>query len=63
MADTGENCEQFVENISKLAKIKELNHYILNQVIEKIYGYDKGEVDGGIKQKVEIHYKFIGKLD
>ncbi|HEL2311131.1 TPA: recombinase family protein [Streptococcus suis] len=63
IADTEENCEQFVENISKFAKIKELNRYILNQVIDKIYVYDKEEVDGEIKQKVEIHYKFIGKLD
>ena len=63
IADKEENCEQFVENISKFAKIKELNRYILNQVIDKIYVYDKEEVDGEIKQKVEIHYKFIGKLD
>ena len=63
IADTEENCEQFVENISKFAKIKELNRYILNQVIDKIYVYDKEEDDGEIKQKVEIHYKFIGKLD
>jgi len=63
ITDTEENCEQFVENISKFAKIKELNRYILNQVIDKIYVYDKEEVDGEIKKKVEIHYKFIGKLD
>ena len=63
IADTEENCEQFVENISKFAKIKELNRYILNQVIDKIYVYDKEEADGEIKHKVEIHYKFIGKLD
>ena len=63
IADTEENCQQFVENISKFAKIKELTRYILNQVIDKIYVYDKEEVDGEIKQKVEIHYKFIGKLD
>lgn len=63
MSDTEESCEQFIENISKFAKIKELNPYILNQVIDKIYVYDKEEVDGELKQKVEIHYKFIGKLD
>jgi tnpX site-specific recombinase len=63
MSDTEESCEQFIENISKFAKIKELNPYILNQVIDKIYVYDKEEVDEELKQKVEIHYKFIGKLD
>lgn len=57
-----ENCEKFIENLSKYAKIKELNRYILNQVIDKIYVYDQEEVDGELKQEVEIHYKFIGKI-
>ena len=52
-----ENCEKFIENLSKYAKIKELNRYILNQVIDKIYVYDQEEVDGELKQEVEIHYK------
>ena len=58
-----ENCEKFIENLSKYAKIKELNRYILNQVIDKIYVYDQEEVDGELKQEVEIHYKFIGKIN
>ena len=58
-----ENCEKFIENLSKYAKIKELNRYILNQVIDKIYVYDQEEVDGELKQAVEIHYKFIGKIN
>ena len=60
---TEENCERFIDNLSKYAKIKELNRYILNQVIDKIYVYDKEEVDGNLKQQVEIHYKFIGKIN
>ena len=63
VTQTQENCEQFIDKISKIAEIKELNSYILNQVIDKIYVYDKEEVDGELKQSVEIHYKFIGKLD
>ena len=31
--------------------------------VGKIYVYDKEEIDGQISQKVEIHYKFIGKLN
>lgn len=58
-----ENCEKFIENLSKYAKIKELNRYILNQVVDKIYVYDKEKVDGELKQEVEIHYKFIGKIN
>lgn len=61
--ETEDNYKKFVNNISKYAKIKSLNRYILNQVIDKIYVYDKEEIDGQISQKVEIHYKFIGKLN
>lgn len=61
--ETEDNYKKFINNISKYAKIKTLNRYILNQVIDKIYVYDKEEIDGKISQKVEIHYKFIGKLN
>ena len=63
VTQTQENCEKFIENLSKYAKIKELNRYILNQVVDKICVYDKEEVDGELKQEVEIHYKFIGKIN
>ena len=61
--ETEDNYKKFMDNISKYAKIKSLNRYILNQIIDKIYVYDKEEIDGQISQKVEIHYKFIGKLN
>lgn len=37
--------------------------YILDQIIDKIYVYEQGDVDVEIKQKVEIHYKLIVKLE
>ena len=61
--ETEDNYKKFMNNISKYAKIKSLNRYILNQITDKIYVYDKEEIDGQISQKVEIHYKFIGKLN
>ena len=61
--ETEDNYKKFMNNISKYAKIKSLNRYILNQIIDKIYVYDKEEIDGQISQKVEIHHKFIGKLN
>jgi tnpX site-specific recombinase len=61
--ETEDNYKKFMNNISKYAKIKSINRYILNQIIDKIYVYDKEEIDGQISQKVEIHYKFIGKLN
>ena len=50
-----------MNNISKNTKIKSLNRYIINKIIDKIYVYDKEEIDGQISQKEEIYYKFIGK--
>jgi len=41
-------------NISKMGSISSGN---------TISDYDKEEIDGQISQKVEIHYKFIGKLN
>lgn len=61
--ETEDNYKKFMNNISKYAKIKSINRYILNQIIDKIYVYDKEEIDSQISQKVEIHYKFIGKLN
>ena len=61
--ETEDNYKKFMNNISKYAKIKSLNRYVLNQIIDKIYVFDKEEIDGQISQKVEIHYKFIGKLN
>ena len=61
--ETEDNYKKFMNNISKYAKIKSLNRFILNQIIDNIYLYDKEEIDGQISQKVEIHYKFIGKLN
>ena len=61
--ETEDNYKKFMNNISKYAKIKSLNRYILNQVIDKIYVYEKEEIDGQISQKVEIHYGCIGKLN
>ncbi|WP_234975999.1 DUF4368 domain-containing protein [Urinicoccus timonensis] len=53
--ETEDNYKKFMNDISKYAKIKSLNRYILNQVIDKIYVYDKEEIDGQISQKIEIH--------
>ncbi|MGF3076563.1 DUF3847 domain-containing protein [Facklamia sp. P12934] len=42
------DCDKFIENLAKYAKIKELNRYILNQLIDKIYVYDLVEEVGEI---------------
>lgn len=56
--NTGLDPEKFTELISKYADIQQLDARILNTLIEKILVHEK--VDG--VQKIEIFYKFTGKL-
>ena len=60
--DKTQNFNKFVENISQYAKITKLNKYILNQLIDTIYVYEKRYEKDRVIQKIEIHYKFIGNI-
>ena len=60
--DKTKKLDKFVENISQYAKITKLNKYILNQLIENIYVYEKRHEKDRIIQKIEVHYKFIGNI-
>ena len=60
--DKAENFDKFIENISQYAKIRKLNKYILNQLIDTIYVYEKKYENDKVTQKIEIHYKFIGNI-
>ena len=60
--DKTQNFNKFVENISQYAKMTKLNKYILNQLIDTIYVYEKRYEKDRVIQKIEIHYKFIGNI-
>ena len=55
------NIRKWVELIGKYKEITELDKEMLNELIDKIFVYEK-EIDdeGGLYQVVEIHYNFIG---
>ena len=55
------NIERFVNIIKKYEYIEELNPILLNELISEIIIYDKKEENGIMKQKIEIHYRFIGE--
>ena len=56
-----QNVEKFIPLIQKYTDIKELNAYILNELIERIVVHEKVIDENGNKtQKVEIYYKFVG---
>lgn len=52
--------QKWITIIKKYKDIKELNKEILNDLIQKIYVYEKEVIYGEITQIIEIHYNFIG---
>jgi DNA invertase Pin-like site-specific DNA recombinase len=55
--------EEFAEQISGYAGIKELNFKILNQLIDKILISQPVEINGEKIQRLTIHYKFVGAVE
>lgn len=60
-SENEKNIERFVNIIKKYEYIEELDPILLNELISEIIIYDKKEENGIIKQKIEIHYRFIGE--
>ena len=46
----------FIDKVRKYTKIKELTPEIVNELIDKIYVYEKIKIDGKKHQQVDIHY-------
>ncbi|MCM1167847.1 MAG: recombinase family protein [Lachnospiraceae bacterium] len=61
--ENGENAETFVDTIRQYSEIDELTQAILHSLIDKIEVYEPEYVDGEYIQKLDIYYKFIGKID
>lgn len=59
---TAENVDTFVNLIKDFSLITELNSTILNTLIEKIVVHEAEVVDGEKVQKIEIYYKFVGRI-
>ena len=57
-----ENVDTFVNLIKDYSLITELNSAILHTLIEKIVVHEAEVIDGEKAQKIEIYYKFVGKI-
>ena len=57
-----ENVDTFVNLIKDYSLITELNSAILHTLIEKIVVHETEVIDGEKAQKIEIYYKFVGRI-
>ena len=57
-----EGTRQFADLLDQYTQVEELNTELLNRLIDKIIIGDRNRVDGEIKQKITIQYKFVGVL-
>ncbi len=61
--ENGDNAENFVDLIKQYADIDELSQALLNTLIDRIEVHEPEEVEGEYIQKIDVFYKFVGKLD
>ena len=61
--ENGENAENFVDLIKQYADIDELTQALLNTLIDRIEVHEPEDVDGEFIQKLDVYYKFVGRLD
>lgn len=63
-ADRQQNIRNWVETIKKYSDPKELTAEMLNALIERIAVHEAETLENGEKrQKVDIYYRFIGKIE
>ena len=53
----------FVDLIKQYADIDELSQALLNILIDRIEVHEPEDVDGELIQKLDVYYKFVGRLD
>lgn len=54
--------ERFESVLRKYTNITELDAHILNELINKIVVHEKEIINGQRTQRVDIYYKFVGRL-
>ena len=50
----------FIAKVKKYTEIKELTSEIVNELIDKIYVYEKTKLNGKKYQQIDIHYSGVG---
>lgn len=61
--ENDENAVNFVDLIKQYADIDELTQALLNTLIDRIEVHEPEDVDGELIQKLDVYYKFVGRLD
>ena len=61
--ENDENAVNFVDLIKQYADIDELSQALLNTLINRIEVHEPEDVDGELIQKLDVYYKFVGRLD
>ena len=57
------NAVNFVDLIKQYTDIDELSQALLNTLIDRIEVHEPEDVDGELIQKLDVYYKFVGRLD
>ena len=57
-----DNSQKWIDLIAKYVDLKELDAPIINELCEKIMINEAEKIDGKRTQRIEIYYRFIGKL-
>ena len=61
--ENDENAVNFVDLIKQYADIDELSQALLNTLIDRIEVHEPEDVCGEFIQKLDVYYKFVGRLD
>ena len=61
--ENDENAVNFVDLIKQYADIDELTQALLNTLIDRIEVHEPEDLDGELIQKLDVYYKFVGRLD
>ena len=61
--ENDENAVNFVDLIKQYADIDELSQALLNTLIDRIEVHEPEDLDGELIQKLDVYYKFVGRLD
>ncbi len=61
--ENGENAENFVDTIKNYADITELSQSLLHTLIDKIEVHEPEEINGELIQKLDVYYKFVGRIN
>ena len=54
------NLTAFIDKVKKYTEIKELTPEIVNELIDKIYVYEKNKLNGKKYQQIDIYYAGVG---